>query len=409
MVTARQEWGAYWTLAFSAFVGYSSASLYTFMLGPLMSPLAQEFGWSRVQITSGLALVNACSSLGSPLVGSMVDRLGPRRIGLFGVPLLCGSLALLATATGSMANWIGLWALIALTFQGVNGTIWASAVASRFQASRGLALAIMLSGAAVSTALAPLIMTRLTQEFGWRTAVAVTPGIWGAVALPILFLFFRGAQDVGAADRAETRAAAEKLPGLHLHEALRLPSFYQLLGAAFLFAVCILGSAVHFVPMLTGAGAAPMIAASAASMIGIFSIVGRLGAGLLLDRLPAPLVGAGAALVPVAGAGVLLWGGLGEPGYFLAAAAFGLTLGSEFDLMSYLAARQFGLKKYGAILGAFLGAIAFGGVVGPLAAGAVFDRFGDYSAFMMLMVALMVAASALIGTVRRPRETYAAH
>jgi predicted MFS family arabinose efflux permease len=191
---------------------------------------------------------------------------------------------------------------------------------------------------------------------------------------------------------------------MHLHEALRRPAFYQLVIVSFLFAVCILGSAVHFVPMLTGAGASAMTAASAASLIGVFSIVGRLGAGLLLDRLPSQVVGVGSTLAPVVGALVLLWGGAGEAGFLIAAASFGLTLGSEFDLMSYLCARQFGLKKYGAILGFMMGAIAFGGVVGPLAASAAFDRFGDYSAFLMIMVALMLAASLLIATVRRAPE-----
>jgi MFS family permease len=156
--------------------------------------------------------------------------------------------------------------------------------------------------------------------------------------------------------------------------------------------------------MLVGAGASPMTAASAAATIGVFSIVGRLVSGVLLDRFPGQVVGAVATFIPAVGAAVLLWGGAGELGYFIAAASFGLTLGSELDLMSYLAAHQFGLKKYGVILGVLLGAIAFGGVVGPLAAGAAFDRFGDYRAFLAAIVVLTTAASLLIGSIRRPPD-----
>jgi MFS family permease len=401
-MTARREWAAYGILPVAAAIGYSTAALHTYMLGPLMEPLQKEFGWTRTEITSGLALVNTMSAVGGPMIGALVDRLGPRLIALVGVPLLCAAIALLSTATGTLVNWMTLWGIIGITYLGVNGAVWSSAVASRFHVSRGLALGITLSGGSVTTALAPLITTTLIGDHGWRAAVAVTAAVWGVVATPVLLLFFRGAQDVkGGAGHAERRAAADLLPGYHLKEALRMPAFYQLLFSSALFAICILGSAVHFVPMLMGSGADKMTAASAASVIGVFSIVGRLTTGFLLDRFPAQVVGAVATLIPAIGAGVLLWGGAGHAGYFVAAASFGLTLGSEFDLMSYLTARQFGLKRYGVIVGVMMGSVAFGGVVGPLAAGAAYDRFGDYSVFLTVMLGLMVCASLLIATIRR--------
>src|SRR4029450_13762954 len=59
--------------------------------------------------------------------------------------------------------------------------------------------------------------------------------------------------------------------------------------------------------------------------------------------------------------------------------------------MPYLAAKHFGLKNFGALYGVLQMALAFGTAFGPLAAGAVFDRYGSYAPFLMLTAVLMGA------------------
>ena len=49
-------------------------------------------------------------------MGVLIDRLGPRRIGLIGVLLMGAAVALLSTATGTMTNWLALWAIVAIGF-----------------------------------------------------------------------------------------------------------------------------------------------------------------------------------------------------------------------------------------------------------------------------------------------------
>ena len=84
---------------------------------------------------------------------------------------------------------------------------------------------------------------------------------------------------------------------------------------------------MHFVPILKDAGAQPLAAAGIASLIGIFSIVGRLGTGVLLDRFPGHIVGAGAFLLPIVAAVLLLFYGGNPISQAFAAAALGLTVG----------------------------------------------------------------------------------
>lgn len=392
----REEWRLYWYLPFTAALGYATSVLHIYSIGPFIEPLQSEFGWTRAQISSGITIASFVSAVFCIPVGILVDRLGPRRIGLVGVLLMGMAVALLGTATGGLGNWMVLWGITAIGAFSIQATIWTSAVTSRFETSRGLALAITLSGASVSASVFPLLATWLIGAHGWRTAYMAMSGIWVALVFPLLFLFFRGAQD-GQNTQSAAALRREALTGLTLSQGLRSTALYKLLMAGGLFAFTIIGVVVHFVPILTDSGAQPLAAAGIASLIGIFSIVGRLGTGLLLDRFPGHLVGAAAFLIPIIACVLLLLDGTSSLNQSLAAIIFGLTLGSEVDVIAFLAAKYFGLKNFGALYGALVMALSLGTAFGPLVAGAVFDHSGSYGPFLLLTCTLMgVSAVALL-------------
>lgn len=395
--TAKTEWAGYWHLPLVAAFGYSIAGLHIYGIGPLMQPIHDAFGWSRAQTLSGSAIVSFAVALASVPMGVVIDRFGPRRVALCGIVLMGAAVATLGTATGTMTNWLALWALVAICAIPVQATVWTSAVVSRFDASRGLALAVSLCGASIGAFAIPLVSTWLVGRFGWRQAFMGLGGIWAIGLLPLLFLFFRGAQDRGRAT-VRSPAASDTASGFTLAEALRTTAFYRLLFATGFFTFAIFGAIVNFVPIVTDRGTAPMQAASAASLIGLLSLLGRLSTGAVLDRLPAHLVGAVCFLIPIPACAFLLTDVAGVAGYFCAAALLGLSLGAEIDVIAYLATRHFGLKHFGAIQGALLCATALGAALGPLGAGATFDRFGTYAPFLVTTLALMFISSIVIGT-----------
>jgi MFS family permease len=392
--TAATEWRRFWFLPLVAGLGYASSVLHIYGIGPYIEPLQQEFGWSRAQISGGLTITSLLSGIFCIPIGMLVDRVGPRRVALLGVLLMSGSFALLGTATGEHSNWLFLWGVVAIGTLFVQSSVWTSAVASRFEASRGIALAITLSGASVAATVFPLIATWLIGNYGWQSAFVATGALWAALVFPLLLLFFRGALDERRIPDAPQSKATPAAAGVGLAEGLRSPVFFKLLTAAGLFAFTVMGALVHFVPILTDSGAEPLAAAGIASLIGIFSVVGRLGTGFLLDRLPGNIVGAASFVIPIFGCALLLLDGANPISQAFAAAIFGLTVGSEVDVIAYLAARHFGLKNFGALYGALNMALALGIAAGPLAAGAVFDRYDTYEPFLLLTTVL-AAVSAL--------------
>ena len=397
---ALLEWRSAWYLPVVAGFGYATALLHLYSLGPFIEPLQAEFGWSRAQISLGVTISSMVSAACSIPAGLLVDKIGPRRIGLAGVLLMPMAFAMLGTATGTQFNWFMLWVVVGFGTLMLQPMVWITAVNRRFVVSRGMALAVTLSGGSVAAAVYPLIATWLIELYDWRQAYMLMAAFWAALVFPLIFLFFRSDADaVGTQQQTTEEASAEteSIPGLRLTQSLRTGDFYKLFIAGFGIAMAALGVIVHFIPILKDYGVEPIAAAGTAALIGVFSFVGRMGTGFLLDRFPAHIIGSLSAFIPISGFILLLTAGELSVSQTLSAVLFGLTLGAEADLIAYLTARQFGLRHYGAVYGATVMSLALGTMVGSYAAGAIYDMHGSYVPFLgFAMIVLLVSAACLI-------------
>ena len=155
LALARQEWRAGFKLPVAAALGYATSVIHIYGLGAYIRPISETFGWSVTQTTAGLTIATLIQAVFGIPIGILVDKVGPRLLGVIGIITTLSAFALLGTATGTVANWYLLWIVMACATLPVQATIWTSAVASRFEASRGLAFAVTLCGASVAAALFP--------------------------------------------------------------------------------------------------------------------------------------------------------------------------------------------------------------------------------------------------------------
>ena len=195
------EWRRFWFLPIAAALGYSTAVLHTYGIGPFIAPLQHEFGWSRAQPSIGITIAGLAGAGFSVPMGMLVDRLGPRPVAdrrpvddgfvrTARVPRQARQLTGSCCGASSHSRNLGLQA-----------TVWTSAVASRFEESRGLAFAITLSGASLERRCLPVLATWLIGSYGWRTAFMAMGGIWAALVFPVMFCFF-AVRETRAAERA---------------------------------------------------------------------------------------------------------------------------------------------------------------------------------------------------------------
>lgn len=403
-LNARAEWARYWTLPVAASLGYATSVIHIYGLSPYIVPISEDFGWGRSTVTFGLTIATLIQALFSVPIGMFVDRFGPRTLGVTGVALTCAAFATIGLASnGSEFQWYGLWVLMAFATLPVQATIWTAAVATRFEASRGLAFAITLCGASLAQAVFPWLGTRLIASYGWQAAMAVQAAIWAAVAWIVIFLFFRGARD-STADRptkeAAKTAASGVTNGLTFREGLKSTVYLRLLLASFLFTFVALALVVNFIAIQTDRGMAATDAGALAFWIGIFAIAGRLGTGFLLDRLRANLVGAAIFCLPILACLSFLF--LGPDAALLSAGLIGLTVGAEVDVIVYLSTRHFGLRAFGALYGGLLVALSLGTALGPLIANKVYDVTRSYDPFIWTAIGCMVASVICLASLPRP-------
>lgn len=403
---AAQEWRRSWYLPLVAGIGFTAPLLYAYALGPFVQPLQQEFGWTRAEVMIGTAIANTPTIILLPLFGLLIERWGPRIVGLIGVTMMPLAFGLLGTATGTDINWWMLWAFIAISVPFVQASVWTTPVVARFEVSRGLAMAVTLSIGALASAVMPLLAVSLVGEYGWRQGFMGVGLIWFLLMFIPVLLFFRGPQDGTRAARQGSAAASDALPGLTLPEALRGFALYKLLFAAITFSAVVVTMTIHAVPLLTGLGATPMQAAGTAALYGLFSIVGRLGMGWLVDRHPAHIVGALYFLTPIPSFLLLVTSGTSPVAQAVAISIMGLGGGGQVGVLAYLITRHFGLKRYATLTSVLFSLVALGTAIGPVSAGAVFDHAGSYTPY--LIAGMVLTTMAALGLLSLGRPPYAA-
>jgi hypothetical protein len=130
---------------------------------------------------------------------------------------------------------------------------------------------------------------------------------------------------------------AERVDAPSLKEALKEGRFWLLLSISLLGMLGLSGFVSHLIPLARDQGMDVGEAATVASILGISSIIGRIGTGFTLDRVPGKFVSVG--VFSIGAAGVLLLASEQIDPVF-AAMMLGLTLGAEVDLLTYLVSRS---------------------------------------------------------------------
>ncbi len=381
-------------------MGYATAVLYLYGFGAYIAPISESFGWSRLQTLTGLTIASLIQAVLAIPLGMLVDRYGQRPFALAGVLLMTGGFALLSTATGDQVNWWFLWIVLAVIALPALPLVWTSAIANRFDRSRGLALAVTLCGASLGASLFPLLATWLIKAQGWRLALVWHAGIWAAIAFPIVFFFFKTGTGGRAAAPSKTEPSGQE--SMTLREGFRSSIYLRLVASTFFVGTSITAVIIHFVSILSEHGIGALEAAGVASLVGVSAIVGRLTTGVLLDRFQASLVGAVAFLLPMISGVLLIFGGDNIPVHATAAILIGLTLGAEVDVLAYIITKYFSLRNFGALFGGLVMAISIGGAIGPAFAAGIFDRYHTYAPFLWYVVAILFASSLTLASLPRP-------
>jgi predicted MFS family arabinose efflux permease len=404
----RDEWRQGWSSLIAAALAGGASTVHFFTTGLMIGPITSSMGWSVAQVTFGLMICSVAVIPGAPLVGWLVDRVGLRRVVLTGLPLFFASFAATGPMASSYAGWVAAWGVMALVSTLTKGNVWTMWVAREFDAARGMALAVLMSGTGLFAIVLPPLTQVAIDALGWRNAYPALAAAMFVLAYPGAWIVLRSPRydcPGPAVPRADNHAVAS---GMTPREAFRTAAFWQLVFASLLAGWGIMSVQVFIAPMLEEKAFDAKTAAAFAGLLGAAAIVGRLTTGLLLDRFPARIVGTVSMLLPAVACMVYLYAMPSSGAAALVAVLFGLAMGAEGDVVAYLASRHFGLGHFGAIFGFMAGAVGAGAGAGPFTIGLIRDHTGSYATVAAALCVAMLITALLIGTMGGYRREQAA-
>ena len=389
-------------MVLTAALGIGVGGIHYYLFGTMIHPFQEAYGWSRAEISLGLAIISYLSPVTSLAAGAAVDRFGARPTALTGAVLFGLGFMLLGSAGPALWTWYATCTLFALLSFGVSTVVWTSMVVKRFERQRGLALAMSLMGGAVMVTVTPMLVVFLVGQVGVR-GVFFTVALFGAVLMLVpTYLFVREPASAVPVDPIRSGGQQAGTTGHSLREAFGSRQYWQLAAGLALVSCCMGTFMAHIQPMLIDTGLSPAVAASVALFIGPSMIVGRLTTGILFDHFDPRAVTGCAFLLPVVAAALVM--NL-DGGYVISATAgvfIGLGMGAEIDVVAYLTSRYFGLRRYGMLFGILLSIYSIGVGTGSVVAGASFDFLGSYNPALVVLGVGSLVAALLAATLGRP-------
>jgi MFS family permease len=387
-----------WWVVVGSFLGLivSAAPVATNTIGTFVKPISSDLGWTRSQVTLGLAISGFTMALGSVILGRLMDRYGVRPVTLGAVVGFGISMAAIGFTPRSLSMFTVLYALQGFVSAGIAPLPYAKSISGIFDRERGLALGIAIGGVGIGTVLVPQYAQTIIGSFGWRQAYIGLGLLHLAVAFPaVLFLIKEPGYGRPANSEPRSRVAVSTVPGKTVGEALVDPTFWMIVFSFTFSGAVLVGLNGTIVPMLTDGGMSVRMATSAVSVLGIATIAGRIFSGYLLDRIFAPYVTILFLMVPFVGV-VAFGAGLSYGLPFVAAFLIGLGIGGELDLMAFLISRYFGLRAFGALYGLLTGLFYIGAKGGPFMVNVVYEATGSYHLVLVIAGIIMPAASLII-------------
>jgi MFS family permease len=293
-VTARGLHRAWWVAAV-AFVAIIGAAGFRATPGVLITPLQEEFGWSRATISAAVSVNLILFGLTAPFAAALMDRFGMRRVVASALLLVSAGSGLTVFMTTSW-QLVLLWGVLVGLGTGSMAMVFVATVTGRwFVKHRGVVTGVLTAAGATGQLIFLPLLAALVQAYGWRTAALTVTGASLAVVPLVVLLMRDHPADVGTTaygsppDTPIEAPAPMRGAGRRAIRALRTASrtrtFWLLAGG---FAICGASTnglvATHFIPAAHDHGMPETTAASLLAVVGLFDIVGTVLSGWLTDR-----------------------------------------------------------------------------------------------------------------------------
>ena len=374
------------------FIAYS----FIYGMSAFIGPITDHMGWSHAEFSFATSLHVFVGSLSAPLIGILVDKYGPRKIVLVGALATALGMVIISSMNTLTVFYFGFFILTVGTTATV-GIPFVTAVANWFKKLRGRAMGIMFAGPTIAGPLIPLLVW-IIDQIGWRKTIAYGSLLSLVVNVPAGIIVRHRPEPYGYQPDGRINSIDDQIDdssidaGVNTKEAFRSRSFWGLVLIFGFSGVGTTGMFLHQIPYFESVGFSRTAAASTFASLTLFSGVGRIGTGWIMDYFDNRLVMLMLLIFGIIGLGILLF----ATDYWhtvVYAAFFGTSIGGTISGRPVITAVYFAGYSYGTISGVLQLTGSFGSILAPVVLGWIFDVTDSYILGVIFMIAMTISAA----------------
>ena len=375
------------------FVGFGCA--YSF--SAFLLPLQHDFAASRGSISLVFSIAGFLYFGLGVISGPLADRYGSRLLAVIGMILTGAGLMVASVAQTLLQVYLAYGLGVGLGI-GCSYVPAVAAVQRWFWRRRGFASGLAVSGIGVGTLVVPPLTKLMIDAFDWRETYLILGIVTIVIGAGMALLIEDDPSGRGLGVDGDPPAAQAPAPaggGGAIRSAIASRRFFGLYAACFICSFGLFVPFVHLVPYALDHGISSSVAVLLVGAIGVGSTAGRFLFGGMADRLGRPLsflimfVGMGFSFV------IWLFSTSAWP-LAVFALVYGIFYGGFVALAPAVVIDYFGARQASSLIGIVYTSVAFGTLIGPSAAGFVFDVSHSYTLPILLSIGVYVVATAVL-------------
>jgi len=396
----------WWIVLLCSFYSIYASGIFYYGFSTFVKPIVSELGWSMTLVSGAFSLYRLEAGVAAPIVGFLLDRIGPRKL-VFAGGFVMGAGFICLSQIKTVLPFYAAVIIISLGWSGFAGaSVGNPLIGKWFIKKRGTVLGIYGATRGLSGLLIPLVAYLIVQ-YGWRmTLIFLGPLTW-LVVLPSSFVLKSSPENCGLLPDGKPagndvhhdaiqniKTAVVREVDFPVRNALHTPAFWILTISLFSHQITQSAIFVHLIPYLINVGIDTKSAASVVTAVTLTSMIGRYGFGRLSDRFNAKwILFSLYILQPIGILSLLRISHILDliPFVLFYSIAYGGTVVTKAVIIGGF----YGRKNFGSIYGVIQGISSLGGLAGPLIAGLAYDFKGSYD-WAFTSFALMMGLTALL-------------
>ncbi len=359
--------------------------------------------WGRGELAVALLVGSVVSAIASPVAGTVIDRIGAKKVMAIGAAVVGISIIIESRITELWHLYV-LFGCIGLGLMCSTIIPCSLLISNWFISRRGAAM----SAAFVGTSFGGMVMSPVANwiilNYGWRTAFVASGSTILIVVIPlILFVIRTHPVEMGLKPYQQGKsedASADEVRGVGVKDAFSLKVFWQIAAIMLILSVAYGGLGNHCVAYLTDLGHSPTRAAFAWSLVMGAMVLGKIAFGPLADRWGAKVAMAISCVLFSISIGFLIFA---SPYWVVLvfASIYGFACGAPLVINPLLTGDYLGVKNFATLYGILNIMGTIGGAIGPVGAGYIFDAYNSYLPVFYFFIPLMLVCG-LIAVFMKP-------